>query len=233
MVQYNSWPIGKLPQEFRRSEPEMIREKYQWDDARDIVSIFENKVAEFAGAKYAISVDCCSHAIFLSLKYLMHSLRLLPKDSIFIPTHTYCSVPMQIIHAGLIPKFYDISWRGAYQLIRSCVWDAAVRWTKGMYIPDSLMCLSFQIKKRVPIGRGGMILTDDPDAAAWLKLASYDGRNLTTPYDSPEHISMVGWHMYMTPEDAARGILLMDQVPEENEDSAGWENYPDISAMFV
>jgi hypothetical protein len=35
--------------------------------------------------------------------------------------------------------------------------------------------------------------------------------------------------MYMTPEDAARGILLMDQVPDDNPDCGGWENYADLS----
>jgi dTDP-4-amino-4,6-dideoxygalactose transaminase len=32
--------------------------------------MFEKKVAAFAGSKYAVSVDCCSHGLFLSLKYL-------------------------------------------------------------------------------------------------------------------------------------------------------------------
>ena len=40
---------------------------------------------------------------------------------------------------------------------------------------------------------------------------------------------MCGYHMYMTPEDAARGILLMDNIPEINEDSGGHLNYTDVS----
>ena len=32
----------------------------------DSVVEFENTIAEYAGAKYGIAVDCCSHAIFLS-----------------------------------------------------------------------------------------------------------------------------------------------------------------------
>ena len=39
-------------------------------DPWDIVGLFEKKIAVFTGSKYAISVDCCTHAIFLSLKYL-------------------------------------------------------------------------------------------------------------------------------------------------------------------
>ena len=41
----------------------------------------------------------------------------------------------------------------------------------------------------------------------------------------------MGWHYYMTPEDAARGIILMDQIPEENEDTGGSNNYSDISQV--
>jgi dTDP-4-amino-4,6-dideoxygalactose transaminase len=92
--------------------------------------------------------------------------------------------------------------------------------------------VSFQIKKRVPIGKGGIILTDSEDAYKWLKLASYDGRDLNTPYTSEEHVQMLGYHMYMTPEDAARGIILMDSVPEQNEDTGNHTTYIDVSEIF-
>jgi dTDP-4-amino-4,6-dideoxygalactose transaminase len=106
-----------------------------------------------------------------------------------------------------------------------------------MYIGnDALQVISFQIKKRIPIGRGGVILTDNEDAYKWLKLASYDGRDLTKPYTDPEHVSMVGYHMYMTPEDAARGIILIDVVnasSEIHDDSGNHTNYTDISTIDI
>ena len=148
---------------------------------------------------------------------------------VFIPAHTYVSVPQQVRHAGLTYVCEDKEWIGAYRLRPTRVWDAAVRWTEGMYIPDSLMCLSFQIKKRIPIGRGGMILCSTKEEYDWLKLASYDGRDLNTPYDSPGHVKMEGWHYYMTPEDAARGLILMEQTPTVNDDQGGWANYPYIT----
>ena len=43
---------------------------YQVSDPWDVVQIFENKVAEYAGSKYAVAVDSCTNAIFLCLKYL-------------------------------------------------------------------------------------------------------------------------------------------------------------------
>ena len=67
----------------------------------------------------------------------------------------------------------------------------------------------------------------------WLKLATYDGRNLNSDYNSTNHIQMLGWHYYMTPEDAARGILIMDQLPRTNPDSMSFENYTDLSRLPV
>ena len=234
IYKYNSWPLGKLPDEFQRPEPNKIKEfGYNWSDPRDIIDIFENKIAKFANCKHAIVVDCCSHAMFLSYKYLLHIGELKLGDTITIPKRTYISSAWQIKHAGLTLNFDDREWNGMYQCVGSRVWDAAIRWTKNMaHIDNSLMCVSFQIKKRIPIGRGGVILTNDSDAARWIKLASYDGRDLTKEYTDPAHINMCGYHMYMTPEDAARGILLMDNIPEINEDSGGHLNYTDVSQFI-
>jgi len=227
MIRYNSWPIGKLSKDMQRTELYQIKELgYLWDDPRDVIEIFENKVAKFAGSRYAVSCDCCTHGLFLVLKYFNGM------KKITIPKHTYISVPMLIEQAGYTYKFEDLEWSGEYQLSPYLLYDSAVRWTKGMYLGgDSIQVISFQIKKRIPIGRGGMILTNDKVIADKLRLMSYDGRDLDTAYDNPNHIKCVGYHFYMTPEDAARGILLMDKTSEINEDSGGWKNYPDLSQL--
>lgn len=232
---YNPWPLGKLPKEFQRPELDKLKELgYTFNDPREVVDIFEKKVATFAGSKYAVSVDCCSHALFLCLKYTAESLDLFYDDySVTIPKRTYVSVPMQIIHADFEVKYEDLEWSGIYQLKPLNIYDGAVRWTKGMYVGnDALQTVSFQLKKRVPIGKGGMILTDSLEAYKKLKLMTYDGRDLTLPYDHPNHVKTIGYHMYMTPEDAARGIILMDQVPEVNEDSGNNTTYPDVEQMM-
>lgn len=222
---YNSWPLGKLPKEFQRPEPEQIRAMgYEWDDPRDIIDIFEKKVAKFAGSNYAVATDSCTHALFLSLVACEH----IVNSGYIVPRNTYISVLQTVNRISHNVKTEKIKWYGIYRIKPTRVWDAALRWTEGMYIRDSLMCLSFQIKKRIPIGRGGMILCDNKKEYEWLKLASYDGRDLNTPYDSPGHVKINGWHYYMTPEDAARGIILMDKTPKINEDQGGWENYPPL-----
>ena len=68
---FNSWPAGVVPPEKSRPELDQVRAAgYTWSDPRDVVEIFENKVAHFAGARYGVAVDCCSHGVFLCLKYL-------------------------------------------------------------------------------------------------------------------------------------------------------------------
>jgi hypothetical protein len=233
-VKYNSWPIGRVPKHMQRPELDQIKELgYNWVDPRDVIDMFERKVAAFAGSKYAVTVDCCSHGLFLSMKYLQ-SIGELEKDTtVTIPKMTYISAPMQIIQAGNKVEFEDLEWSGLYQLKGSRVWDSAVRWTKDMYVGnDALQVVSFQLKKRVPIGKGGIILTDNLEAYKWLKLASYDGRDLNTHYTDENHIKMIGYHMYMTPEDAARGIILMDSVPDVNEDTGNHTTYVDVSKVF-
>jgi dTDP-4-amino-4,6-dideoxygalactose transaminase len=133
---------------------------------------------------------------------------------------------MQILHAGYEFEFVEKEWSGIYKLEPLDVWDFAGRWTKGMY-QGGYAALSFQIKKRLPIGRGGMILCDDDESYKWFKKACYDGRDLEKNY-LDDDIEMLGWHMYMTPEDAARGIILMDSISEVNEDSHSHMSYKDL-----
>jgi len=232
---YNSWPLGKLPKSWQRPEPDQVKSLgYIWQDPREIINIFESKLAKFSGSKYAVLTDCCSNALFLSLQFRMKFCGLKIGTEVEIPSQTYVSVPMQLIHAGLQPKFKKKFWSGIYELLGTGIYDSAARFTNMMYQgQDSLQVLSFQIKKRLPIGKGGAILTNSLDAYNWLKLASYDGRDLSTDYNTAEHIKTLGWHYYMTPEDAARGIILMDQLPLHNEDTMTSEHYPELDKLPI
>lgn len=187
-----------------------------------IVEEFERRVAEYAGAPHAVAVDCCTNAIFLSLQYQLRKVRPAPL-AVSLPARTYCSVPMVCIHAGFAVHFDDYVWLGAYQVKPFDIWDGAKRFTRGMY-RGGMHCLSFHAKKILAIGRGGMILTESAEAAVWLRKARYDGRD-GKPY-TEELPSMVGWHMYMTPEQAARGLQLLDVLPASNPDQT--EDYPDL-----
>lgn len=196
-------------------------------NAFSVVEDFEQRVAEYAGSHCAVAVDCCTSAIFLSLQYLKATQHGLPRK-VTLPARTYVSVPMACIHAGFDVEFEDRLWLGTYQLEPFDLWDGAKRFRRGMY-QGGLHCLSFHAKKILPIGRGGMVLTDDEGAAHWMKRARYDGREgRAYPQES---ISMLGWHCYMTPEQAARGLQLLDVLPEGMPDQT--EDYPDLRKFEV
>lgn len=180
--------------------------------------MFEEEVAEYTGSPFAISVDSCTNAIFLCCAYLK-------VRDVTIPKKTYLSVPQSIIHAGGKVHFEDVNWKGLYQLKPYPIYDSAKRFTSGMYIPDTLMCLSFHIKKHLKIGKGGMILTNDQVSYEWFKKARYEGRSEMKYVD--DDIKSLGWNMYMTPVEAALGLMQMQYMAEFNEDLL--EDYKDLT----
>lgn len=188
----------------------------------EIVKAFEQRMADYTGARYAVAVDSCTNALFLCCKYF-------DVTNVLIPKRTYLSVPMSVINAGGKVAFTDEIWRGVYQLKPYPIWDAAKRLTSGMYIKGQYMCLSFHIKKHLSIGKGGMILTDDIDAVDWFKKARYEGRS-EKPYINDD-IDMIGWNMYMTPEQAARGLILMQNYPDRMNDLK--ETYKDLTEFKI
>lgn len=194
---------------------------YVINDPWDVVDAFEQMISEYSGSKYAVSVDSCTNALFLCLKYLN------AKGEVTIPGRTYVSVPQSIIHAGCQVSFCDDEWTGTYRLNPFPIVDGATRFKKGMYEPDTYHCLSFHIKKILGIGKGGMILTDDEQSVDWFKKARYEGRDITKLYDE-DSISTLGWNMYMPPEQAAYGISKFLQLKENNEDCGGSWRYEDV-----
>tara|TARA_R100000008_G_scaffold53027_1_gene32158 strand:- start:1357 stop:1983 length:627 start_codon:yes stop_codon:yes gene_type:complete len=193
-----------------------------------IVRMFEEEVSRYTGSLFAVSVDSCTNALFLCCKYL-------GVDKVTIPSQTYLSVPMSIIHAGgevIFDKSPQANlWSGIYQLKPYPIYDSAKRLTSKMYIENTFMCLSFHIKKQLGIGKGGMILTDNQDAAEWFKRARYEGRS-EKPYKEDD-IDMLGWNMYMTPQIAAHGLALMQNYPEHNKDSEEENGYRDLTELSV
>ena len=193
-----------------------------------IVQMFEEEVAEYTGAPYAVSVDSCTNALFLVCKYLEVS-------EVTIPSQTYLSVPMSIIQAGGEVIFDKTPltnhWQGIYQLKPYPIYDSAKRFTSNMYIPDSFMCLSFHIKKSLGIGKGGMILTDSKESVEWFKKARYEGRS--EKFYKEDNITSMGWNMYMTPQEAAHGLSLMQNYPKHSDDILEDNGYRDLTEFDI
>ena len=201
--------------------------EYKINDPWDWVTHFENEVAEYTGYRYGIACDSNSNAIRLCLHYLN-----IIDTEIEIPANTYVSVPNQIILSGNKPKFKDIKWKGLYPLGDTGIIDAATAFyeSMGRGYEDKFMILSFHLKKILNIGQGGMILTNRPDFNEWARPMIYDGRDKRTLYKDDE-FSCVGWHMYMTPEDAHRGMMIIqtEKIQLHNKTVGGSWAYEDLT----
>lgn len=199
----------------------------------EIVDAFESRVAEYAGAPYGVAVNSCTSALMLSVAYVFMQGGC--DGRVWLPKYTYVGVAQAVIMAGGRCAFRHEDWSGAYELFPHrvvdnkgvSIIDSARRFRRGMYEPGTLYCLSFHWHKHLPVGRGGMILTDDWEAAEKLRKMRYDGRTAGV-HPKQDTFDTPGWHVYMIPEDAARGLMLMGRVADDNPDIP-WDDYADLS----
>ena len=199
-----------------------------------ITAEFEKALSDYTKAPYAVAVDNQSNALFLALYY-----EKIQGLEVIIPSRTYPSVPCEIIHAGGKVKFVPsvgTTLKGAYQLVPTKVWDSALRFTSGMYISNTHMCLSFTGPyKHLKLSKAGAILTDDYEAYLWFKRARFSGRRECSYHG--DNLDLLGWNYYLMSEIAARGLLLMTQFydfegkPKHNEDLE--IPYPDLSVFPI
>jgi dTDP-4-amino-4,6-dideoxygalactose transaminase len=203
-------------------------------NAFDIVHDFEKALCEYTKAPYAVAVNSCTNALFLALKYHNSGLG----HIIEIPSRTYISVPMQIKNAGFNVAFTDEQWQGCYQLKPFEIWDSARRFTSGMFNTRPILmsnspyvCVSFHWSKILGIQQGGAILHNDPYFDDWARKARFDGR---TEDVAPKNdkFDMLGWHMYMSPEIAAEGLVRLMHLPKNNPDLPN-DDYPDLSQLEI
>lgn len=191
----------------------------------EYVTEFEGQIADFFGAPYAVATDSCTHALELCLRYTK-------EDNITVPKRTYISVPMTCMKLGLNWYWREEDWSDYYYLGFTNIIDAAVLWGENTYIPGTFMCLSFQFKKHLNLGRGGAILLQNKDDYDTLKKMSYDGRDLSRPW-TEQNIDTLGYHYYMTPEVAKIGIELLNERKKIPGKKWSHKDYPDLTKMSV
>jgi dTDP-4-amino-4,6-dideoxygalactose transaminase len=188
------------------------------------ITEFENKVAKFFGSPYAVAVDCCTHGVELCLRY--KNIR-----KITVPKRTYISIPFLASKLNIDLEWKDEVWTNYYYLTDNII-DAAVLWEKNSYIPNTFMSVSFQFRKHLALGRGGIILTDDKNAAMELKKMSYDGRHPDIPWRE-QNINTMGYHYYMTPETAELGLEKIDKAIDTIPKQWVVTDWPDLTQMEV
>jgi hypothetical protein len=120
-------------------------------------------------------------------------------------------------------------WVGEYQFKDTRIWDSARLLHEGMYRVGQMQCLSFGYDKPLSIGHGGAILLDDAAAYQILIQQRYDGRDLNTVPWEDQKIFNVGYHYRPTPEDAEKGLEMInsiDQIPK-------YKKYPDLRNIII
>ena len=191
----------------------------------EVVSDFENKVAQWFGASYGVAIDCCTHGIELCLR------RQNVKE-IEVPKRTYLSVPFLADKLGIELKWKDETWVNYYKIGGTNIYDAAVLWKENSYLPGTFMCLSFQFQKHLSLGRGGMILTDNKEARDNLKKLTYDGRVPDIPWRE-QNINTMGYHYYMAPETAMKGLFMLPKAINTKPRKWVLEDWPDLTKMVI
>ena len=192
---------------------------------------FEDALAEFTGAPYAIMTDCCTHAIELCLRYDKIT------DCSFTP-YTYISIPMTMHKLGINYSYFPDTlphrqqWVGEYKFEATRIWDSARRLEENMYRPGMMQCLSFGHTKPLHIGRGGAILLDDKDAYDAIIRMRYDGRDLNIKPWETQGTFRVGYHYKPTPEEAVQGLALLNGVKFDRPKPVAVE-YPDLRTITI
>ena len=187
----------------------------------DKIFEFEEQLAEFTGAKYAVATDCCTHAFELCF-------RLDKTTKTTFTSYTYLSIPMLMYKLNIDYRYTDEEWLGEYRFGLTRIWDSARRLERNMYNGD-LQCLSFGFDKPLSIGRGGAILCNDKYDYKKLKRMSYDGRDLTISPWQQQKVFEVGYHYKPTIEEAEKGLELL----KDFNGMCQYKEYPDLREISI
>lgn len=188
------------------------------------VGNFERAIADFFGSPYAVAVDSCTHGVELALRYNN-------AQTISVPNRTYLSIPFLSYKLDIDLEWRDEEWVDYYYITENVI-DAAVLWKPNSYIPNTFMGISFQYQKHLSLGRGGVLLMDNEEAAKQIKKMSYDGRLPNIPWRE-QNIDTVGYHYYMTPEVAQMGLDKLPKAIETTPRQWVVTDWPDLTKMDI
>lgn len=181
----------------------------------DYVADIENKIAQYYNAPYAVYTLSCTQSIDFCITYTALS-------NTTCPQRTNLNVPLLLMKRSVAFSFEDNHWEKYYNLGNSNIIDAAVYWQQNGYIPGSLMCLSFQNRKHISAGGGGMILVDD--LTAYNTLRQLRDNHLTTLSSNTVNF----YH-----DKAAYISLIFDEVKDITPKIVTYEKYNDVTETVI
>ena len=163
-----------------------------------VVTEFEETISDYVGAKYAVSFNSATSAIFLLLSRYNDI-------TIKVPSMIPPVVLNAIITSGNQYEFYDdVDWVGGSYLLHDFgdykVIDSAQKLEKNQFKnecnPNDLMIFSFYPTKPVGSCDGGMIVSDDYDKIMFLKEMALNGMSFSEN-NWERKIKFAGYKMYM------------------------------------
>lgn len=201
---------------------------------------FEEAFAKYVGAKYAIAHangTCTMHTALAALGVGA-------SDVVAVPPLTYGSTALAVLHTGATPVFVDVApdtwllehkanwweprpkpyvvsaipvslyglWSGHNGV--GCVDDAAE--TLNPHVSASFTSYSCEASKILPIGEGGMLVTNDARLAEIARSFSTVGTTFEKQERAPEQIRHVrmGWNYQMSDVQAAVGLARLEEADE-------------------
>ena len=187
---------------------------------------FEKSLADFTGALYAISTDCCTHAVELCLRY--EAIKYCE-----FTAFTYLSIPMTMHKLGITYRMTNNKWIGEYPFENTRIWDSARRLEPNMYRPGKMQCLSFGHSKPLDNGRGGAILLDDKTAYDAIIQMRDDGRNLNISPWTKQSEFKIGYHYKLNPEECMSALEKLNVYKEKGLFNPIYEEYPDCRRIKI
>jgi len=187
--------------------------KKSWLGYGEQVNQFEKKFAKFIGTKYAIALNSCTSALYLSL--VVNNFK--KKKKVLVPSLTFSATAAAVLYNDLIPVFVDINdndlnmsfddlkkkyTKDCVAVIavhfggHPCRMDKIVPWAKkkGLVVIEDCAhtcgsiykgkklgnwgdfgCFSFEDKKVITTGDGGMLCTNNKKRFIKLKSLSFHG----------------------------------------------------------
>lgn len=211
------------------TEYEAIREVMEshWWGSGKKAREFEEKFADYVGAKYAIATNSCTSALDIAVKVAPLG------DDVTVSPFTFVSSASAILNAGKKVKFVDIDEqsyctpKADIQVLyagndfgEGTIYDMAH--AGGMKHKGLLSCWSFQARKNLPTGDGGMITTNDEAIYRRAKALSWCGIDKSTLDRSKEtyswdyDIQELGLKADMTDIVATIGLEQLKQLYTNN-----------------
>lgn len=171
-----------------------------------IISNFENIICEYVNAKYAVSLNSATSAIFLAL--------LDQRITVKIPSIIPPVVPNAIITSNNKVSFYDnVDWVGNSYILHKFddykIVDSAQKLEKNQFAKEcddsDLMIFSFYPTKPVGSCDGGMIVSNDKSKIDYLRELSLNGMSYSSN-NWDRQIKFIGYKMYMNSIQASIAI---------------------------